>query len=228
MRYISLKLSILLFFFGFSIACGKSPQVASTISIADAFINLPNRYIDVIPKRTRQEMVVYMQHDSIASVTNSYLGKSKIEKMSADYIKVKITDASSLELKLLNTSSKKIPQIIMSVYTVGADSDTTDSTIKFFDSSMNELKSSLYFSLPDPEEFFNIPKNGSTTMDEITGMIPFYTVEYNISEENPPRLTGKLTISEYLTIDQKDKIQPFIIPYLEWNWDGKKFRQAQQ
>lgn len=218
--------AILLIFLAsiFGVARVSATVTPESFTAADVFVAMPQSDLYILSKETRQDMVDYMKVDSIAKKLNTFRGKSWIERMTPDFIKVRLTDASSLQIKILETSNRKYPKIAVSIYTVGAENNTTDSTLKFFDSSMQELPMKKFFTLPDPENFYEIPKDSNVKLEDLLEIMPFYTFEYNISENNPPILSAELTMADYLTSEQQKKVLPYLKKNLLWTWNGKNFK----
>ncbi len=218
--------AILLIFLAsiFGVARVSATETPESFTAADVFVAMPQSDLYILSKETRQDMVDYMKVDSIAKKLNTFRGKSWIERMTPDFIKVRLTDASSLQIKILETSNRKYPKIAVSIYTVGAENNTTDSTLKFFDSSMQELPMKKFFTLPDPENFYEIPKDSNVKLEDLLEIMPFYTFEYNISENNPPILSAELTMADYLTSEQQKKVLPYLKKNLLWTWNGKNFK----
>lgn len=209
-----------------SAASHPIPEALDTIKVSKAFIHLSEQGLDIIRRTVRQDMVDYMEADSIAKLANIYGGRSWIEEMTNDYMRVHLTDASSLQLRILYTLNKKLPQIVMSIYTVGEDTDAQDSTIRFYDTDFTELPRKNYFSLPKTSDYFSLPATKGAETPSIKDLeqdIPFYLTTYTVSASYPATLTGTLNLKEYLSEEQAGKYTPYLRPALKWIWTGKKF-----
>lgn len=210
-------------------------------SAADAFTAIPRQYLDILTISMRRDMVDYMMADSIRKQPNVFRDFSWIEEMNPTYMRVHLTDASSLQIKILpgkeinkNGSAKKdgkkgFEPLVMTIYTVEADGGVADSTIKFFTKEMQELPLEKYFELPDPKSFYEFPKgkvNGKKVdRQAIYDLIPFYTIKYNISRNpNSNELKGELTIIDYLTLEQAKEVKPYLRPNKTWQWQKEKFQ----
>ncbi|MDE5843275.1 MAG: DUF3256 family protein [Muribaculaceae bacterium] len=203
-------------------------------SVSDAFLLIPDKDLDILAQSQRNEMVIYMHADSVYKCRNVYTGLSWIEDMTQDYMRVHLTDVSSLQLKILPTGKLGTPtrRLVMSIYTISGESDTADSTIKFYNLTkytpdsitLTEVAARKYFTLPNPECFYNVDKIKAEGMKLKTLMaeMPFHTVAYTIPAEGN-LLTGRLTIDNYLTTEQRDRMNPLLIKTLRWRWTGKKF-----
>lgn len=211
----------------------------ATSVVAEAFELIPDRDLDILTPSMRSDMIIYMQQtDSAYHIRNIYAGQSWIERMTEDYLRVHLTDVSDIQIKEL-PYSKKGQKLVMTIYTVAGEADTADSTIKFYtlgpnrnDSTvLTEVPAKKFFDLPNPKDFYDIKAGDESTtgrhlsMDDIMEEMPFHTVAYTI-EPGKNVLTGHLTMSNYLTLEARRKIEPYLRPELQWAWDGKKWRKC--
>lgn len=209
-----------------SAAKRDNATATDTITAAEAFIKIPYTELDLLGESQRRDMIDYMQADSIRKTPNVFMGLSWIEEMTADYMRVHLTDASNLQIKVLNLRKGGVP-IVMTIYTVGAENNTVDSTIKFYDNSMNPLQASKFFRLPDPKEFFNINNGSKISYKELEEILPFYTISYTIPSSSDI-LTARLTITDHLTLEAAEKIKPYLRQQLQWEWNGTIYKQIKQ
>ncbi|MDE6271678.1 MAG: DUF3256 family protein [Muribaculaceae bacterium] len=207
----------------------------STSLVAQAFALIPDADLDILTKEMRKEMTIYMENDSVYRIRNIYSGQSWIDEMNQDYIRIHLTNVSNLQIKSLPYDKKGI-NLIMTIYTISGDPETADSTIKFYnlvnpespDASLTELPIKNFFKLPNPKDFYDLKAGDlksagrKMSMDDIMEEMPFHTIEYSISPKGSD-LTGRLTISNYLTMEARKRLEPYMRPELHWAWDGKHF-----
>lgn len=210
--------------------------VEDTHPVEAALLLIPQRDLDLLTPSMREEMMISFNEGADYKTTNIYGGKSWIEDMNEDYMKVRLTEVSDLQIKAL-PGFKDPEQLIMTIYTISGESDTADSTIKFYNLTalandtiaMKELPRKKFFELPHPKDFYDFKAgdlkagNAKMTPDEIMEEMPFHTVAYTVSPKELT-MTGRQTISNYLTIEASKKIEPYIRPELKWIWTGKKFK----
>lgn len=195
---------------------GDNVPVAS-----DIFLRLPVNVLDILPRSTRFDMLEYFKVDSIYKASNAMEGLSWLRTVTPDFLEVQITDVSTLQIKVLPAAKGKY--LIMTLYTVGGDSQAPDTDIRFFDTELNELPRDKYFKLPQLKDFFDL-KGALTSMKEIERMIPFPTVEYTASADSD-RLNAKLTVGEFMNQDDYRIIRVLLRPDgLTYLWDGKKYK----
>lgn len=199
---------------------GKDAQkenVPAALTIRDAFANLQAPSLEILKRTVRLDMLDYLDADSIYKATNAMEGLSWIEGHGTDYLKVRLTPVSTVELKLLPV---KKGCVLMTVYTVGGNSQAEDSQIDFYDEQLVRLDTKKYFSAPDLSAFFEIPKGSLTSMKEIRDMIPFPTVAYSCSADSND-LEACLTVGEYMNVDDYNIAKLFLKPSVTLKWNGK-------
>lgn len=211
---------ILSLLFAFLPSFGKKAENTDTISIRRAFLDLPSETLDILSKNARFYMLAYLDNDSLVNVENNFQGLSHIEKATPDYLKVSLTPASSIQLKILKLKSGA--EIVMSIYTTGEEGDAADSAISFFDSSLRPLQSSTFFPAPKIEDFVNT-KGFDTGIKEIKEMLPFYSFRFEANPEND-NITGHLSYNDILPIEDSKIIQLVAKPNVTYVWDGKQFK----
>ena len=190
---------------------------AGKFAVRDLFVELQSPALEILKKTTRLDMLDYWDADSVYKATNAMEGLSWLEDVTPGYLKLRITPVSTLELKVLPV---KKGNVVMAIYTVGGESQAEDSQIDFYDEKGTLLDTKKYFSAPDLSRFFDIPKGSLTSMKEIREMIPFPTVAYYASPDNDG-LKARLTVGEYMDVDNYNIIKLFLKPEITLPWKNK-------
>lgn len=201
-------------------------KILDTITAARAFKDIPLHVLDIISRDTRSDMLGYYGRDSIWVAKNAMEGTSHLVKVTLDYLKAVLTRVSTLEIKIL--PSKKYKDIALTVYTLNNEPGERagDSQLSFFDANLRPLPAKVtdkMFKVPQVKDFFEIPKGSLTTMKEIEDMIPFPTIVYEVSPDNT-NLTARLTVGEYISIDDYNILKLFLKPEITYQWTGKEFK----
>ena len=192
-------------------------------SVKDAFIAFPASYLGILPTDSRLDMIDYAEMGKLRhAVRNAYYGESWIETYSPGYMKVHITDVSSLRIRMLKDHKGK--NIVMAIYTVDGTGVIPDSEILFFDDGMRQLRTEKYFRLPDTKSFWNIPddRERAKELKQTLAEAPFYAVAYTIEPEED-LLTGNVASISYLSDEQKSRLDPLMVRTLRFRWNGKRF-----
>lgn len=209
-----------IFIISFSTAFCAVKAVSDTISARRAFVEMPSKVLDLIAKDTRLDMLDFFDADSVWQAKNELEGISCLETVTPTYLKVKITPVSTMQIKILK--DKKGNDLVMTIYTTGAEGDSKDSDVKFYSPSMTELKSADYLKMPMLKDFFDIPRGSLTSMKEIEALVPFYTVEFKASA-NDDNLEAVFTPGDFMTLEDQKLVNLFLKPDIKYIWDGKKF-----
>lgn len=192
----------------------------SSFNAREVFSRINTTALEILPPSTRLDMLDYWDVDSVYRAMNAMGGLSMLEKVTENYLKVKITNVSSLEIKILPV---KQGHIAMTIYTVGDSPQAEDSEIKFYDKDLNQLPTDHYFEVPQMKKFFDIPKGSTTTIKELEQMIPFPTIAYTASPDNN-ELTARLTVEEYINQDDWNIAKLFVRPFIILEWKKDKFK----
>lgn len=217
LRYLLCSLTMLA-----AAVAASAAEKPDTISMRRAFVDFPAPALDLLTKSMRLDMLDYYEADSIYSVANAMEGLSRLDTVTADYLKVEITPVTSLQLKLLK--DRKGADLLMAVYTAGGDGQAPDSDVRFYDANLTELPAEKFLKYPRLKDFFSIPKGSLTSQKEIDSMIPFPTVEFE-AYPGSGSLQARLTVENYINIDDFNIIKLFLKPQVTYTWDGKAFKQ---
>lgn len=204
--------------------------VEEPYNLRDAFLNIPDHYLDLLDRDMRSELLKKYEKDSVAQVTNTMYGLSRIiPPVTSDYLNVQITPVTTFTLKLLKYKGKPIA---MTIYTIGDTLQASDSDVKFFEfitddylrvKEMKELKREKFLPLVSTPAFFNLKDLDSKARKEILQDIPFPTVEYIVSPDSDV-LTERLTVGEFLSKEVLERITPYIVREHKLVWNGKNFK----
>ena len=196
----------------------KSVVSTDSITARRAFVEMPATVLDLLSKSSRLDMLDFFDVDSIYRAVNALEGFSYLEKVTPDYLKVVITPVSTLQFKILK--DKKGNELVMTIYTVGGDSDAKDSDIRFFNAELEELDRSKLLKLPLLKDYFDVPRGDKTALNEIEQLVPFSTVEFEAAPSSNI-VTGKLTVGNFMSQEDYGIVRRYERPGISLVWDGK-------
>lgn len=205
-------------FFPLSGFCKEITEI-DTIVPRFAFADLDINDLELLSKETRLDMLDYFDVDSIVKMPNNMGGLSWIESLTPDFMQVHLTDASTLQLKTLGTSSGHF--ILMALYTTGRMGDTQDTEVRFYDPDLNRLDGKKLLPIPSLKDLVTIPGNNRKKLEEIEKILPFHSIVF-VADPVTNKLTATLSLGDILSIEDRDKIAPFLKPAV-YTWNGKKF-----
>lgn len=187
------------------------------LNMKDVFANLHTPGLETIRKSARLDLTDYWAADSIHKVVTVSGGAAWLEAFTNDYLRVRVSPVSVVELRILPSGKHKI---VGCVYTVGDSVQAKDSEINFYDASLRPLDKKKYFKAPELREFFNIPKGEENIFSEIREDVPFPTVAYTFSPDNTT-LTARLTIEDYVSPDCLPLLRKYLQKDIVAQWKGK-------
>lgn len=198
---------------------GKKKERPDTVTARRAFIEMGPDGLDILSRNDRMDMLDYYDNDSIYSAYNNLGGKSQIESLTADYLALKLTDAGTLQMKVLPLKDGR--EILMTIHTVGDEGSARDSRIEFYDASLNPLPADRYLPEIKVADYFDV-NGASVSMREIEGILPFYSYVF---ETGPGRmeLNGKISLDDILTEEDAAIVKTVARPGVTYRWNGRRY-----
>lgn len=183
-----------------------------------AFLNLPPDALHLLSRQMREDMLAYLDNDTIRPIYNALGGQSSLTRPVTDtYLKCQISPMSSMTIRIL--PAKKSP-LIATVYTIDSPGQPADSQISFYDMQMKPVKTSKHLSLARIQDY--IVNSDHEKKKQIMDAIPFPTVEYVLGPDGNT-LTATLTAQNLLGEEQLQEIRKYLNPTLTYIWNGRKF-----
>lgn len=184
--------------------------------VATYFVSMPDELLLQIEPNRRKDMIDFFQHGQKGGITNALGGKSEIIAMSDKYLKVSLSDISTMEIRLLTKDTTNVIAVIRTVCAPACDSQ-----ISFYDGQWNLLEIKDFFTLPVDADFFVSREYGGR--DEALGMVDMLLAEYSFSPDND-MLIVNYTIKDYLPEEIYKQIAPFLKKEaLQYFWNGKRY-----
>lgn len=187
----------------------------------NCFINMPDSLSTLLTAVNRADCVDFLESKMKAEVTNRFGGKSEMQELTSDYIRIQMTPQSSWQMKLLavNDSTK----LICTVSTVCAPA--CDSNIHFYTADWKELSSSSYLPLlPVMDDFV---MEASDTVDVYNYQDARLEADMLLmkadlaSKDNT--LTFTFTTSDYMQKETAKKLKLFLRRPISYIWKEGKF-----
>lgn len=184
------------------------------LKAADVFANAPLEVIDMIRPSARLDMLDYYQQvDSVLEATDALGGSSRIETLSDDYMRVAVSPASTLEIKVL---PYRKGEIVMTLYTTGGEGMARDTEVSFFDAGLKPVDASKLLKAPVLKDFFDL-KGSRFSEKELRELLPFDAIEYSTGPGNAP-LTAAYTTLVTLSEETRKELQPLLKAPLTSTW----------
>lgn len=125
---------------------------AKAQSAKDYFLKMPDSFLPYLTKVNKEDMPDFIESKMAAKVKNRFQGTTEMKELSADYLSIETTSASTLQLKVLPLKGSE--RILVLITT--ANGPAPDSRVRFFTTDWKELPAKEFLSLP-PAEAFILP-----------------------------------------------------------------------
>ncbi len=189
-------------------------------SVGYLFESCPLSPLDILKKPMRQALVQRVLKGEEPGVLNSVYTVSEIDSLTDNYLKLKLTDVSTLTI---NKFTLKKKPVLMTVYTIGGKGRASDSDIEFFDDQWQPLETKKLFETPKVEDFLEVTKSDKKELKRIAELVPFPTFELTPAPD-AKTITVSLTVGVFLSEEAKEELKPYVVPERVWVWAGKKFK----
>lgn len=187
---------------------------------AIVFAALPDSITPLLPQNVRLDMIDYAKFGSRRSVKNAMDSYSRIDSISARYLKAVVTTVSNIQVGIYGEGKGK--QIVVVDYTITPRDAAADSELLFYNTDMQPIPLQKVMKLPDSEDFIAIPHGKHADKKELARQIPFSTVAYSI-DPSVGTITATLTADVAMTVESLNILKPFLNRTLVYHWTGKKF-----
>lgn len=194
---------------------------ADRLTAKNAFVQLPDSLIELLPVKLRQQMIDSFKMDKPSSVVNALGGLSKLERLDSTYAMIQLTSVSNMQIKILK---KGVSDCIVGVsYTINGPE--ADSELFFFNSMMQPIPLRKILKTPDMQAYFKpVDKQ---KLNEIAAAIPFPTASYDFSPDNTS-LTASLTSCAMLPRESRDSIASLLGTPLVFKWNNGKYHLSRR
>lgn len=178
------------------------------------FLEMPDSILPLLTSTNRADCTDFIEAGMKARVTNRFDGHSELLELTTDYLKMKMTSHTELQMKLLPISNGDT--IICMINTVCAEA--CDSHIRFFTKGWKELKpTTKFFTAPAIKEFFTVNERS----DKRLLMADIYLVELILSPD-ATTLQAKYTMPAYMSGADSAFVAGGMHD-IKYHWNGKKF-----
>lgn len=180
----------LLFLFLSVVGCQLSVVKAQT-RIRDIYAEAPDSIFPLLTKNNRLDQIDFRENNMKADVKNKFEDHSELLVLNDKYLKLQLSKHCLVEMRLLNDSTFCMVQTY--------NAPASDSQIRFFDTSWNELPQTV--ERPSVDEFLS----EDVDIDVRLALQALPLIKASLSE-NSETVTFELQTSE-LTKEQKKKLE---------------------
>lgn len=179
---------------------------AKAQDMAAVFISMPDQNIPQLENAWRKDLVDLYKSGKEARLKNTMNGFSSLDSLTSDYLSLKATERSTIEMKLLPLVNNT--NVICMVRTVNGP--VADSQVEFFTTDWEPLAVSDLFTPVDADWFIkeDTDKN-SNAFQDAASRLDMNLIQYNLSPDNLT-LTATYMTPLYLSKEDRKKVTPFI------------------
>lgn len=200
------KLSLLVILF--ALFCAR----AEAQSLRNLFVEMPDTLLPLLTTNDRRDLIDFWDARMSTEVINRLDGKSRITALTDDFLALRLTHSSSMQIKML--SAEGGDTLLCVINTVGGEAP--DSRIRFYD---NRWRSTVahYFEKPSISDFFISSDSVADALD----VCDIYLVRLSLMADSDS-LRADYTMPAYMTRTDSARVAPLLRP-LHYRWTGRRF-----
>ena len=109
--------------------------VGEARTVRDFFASEPGDVFTLLTKTTRLDMIDYYDNGTVVAASNNMAGTSQIDTITNEYLRLQVSDAKTVEMRLMRWKSDTIIAVVETVET-----PVKDSRITFYNKHWYQLK----------------------------------------------------------------------------------------
>lgn len=183
------------------------------------FIAMPDSLAPLLTKVNKEDFGDFLASNMKAEVKNRLGKNSEMLKLTADYLDLKMSESSEVQMKLLPVNDSVNVVCVVHTYKGPA----ADSNIRFYSTQWEELPLSSYLTLPKEDAFYKTPvaEADQETYHNLRKQADMYLFVAKLSEKDNTLLYS-YTTPDYLDKDTAEKLKPFLnAEPLKYIWTGE-------
>lgn len=193
------------------------PTAARTVR--DFFAAEQNGIFMSLTHDDRLDMLDYYEAGQNMPITNNFGGTTSIDTLSANYMKLRTSASSHVELLMATSKRDTVLYVVQTVLLPAADSH-----VVAYDTEWNELNTSKHFKMPSLDDFIVIPKGDKTHKKaDLATMVKMPSMECNIDPATG-RMTITPTVQGTMTREDYDILRPYLTDSITFELKGTKYR----
>ena len=195
-------------------------QASARTPMRQWLVEMPDSVMPLLTKNDRLDFIDFFDARMTAVVTNLMDGKSRMDTLTDNFVRINYTNSVEKAMKLLPVNDST--DILCMVTTARAA--VSDSRIAFFDSQWHPLDVAPYIHEPRIEDFRSTQQGDSAQWAWSKMDIFFRT--YQLCAEST-ELKCVLTATEYLSKEDREEVSPYVRKGpLVYRWiNGKYLRE---
>lgn len=185
------------------------------------FVALPDTLSPLLTKVNRQDFGDFLSCNMKAEVQNRFGKNSEMLKLTDDYLLLKMTSVSQVEMKLLPVNDSTQVICVSKTY----NGPVSDTEISFYTTDWKRLPTSDFISLPAADDFYLLPESqaGKDSLNSLKMQADLFLLKANLAEKDQS-IQLLYTTPNYLdevtakTLSSHLRKEP-----LRYHWKGGRF-----
>ena len=180
---------------------------------------MPDSLAPLLTKVNKEDFGDFLASNMKAEVKNRLGKNSEMLKLTADYLNLKMSESSEVQMKLLPVNDSV--KVVCVVHTYKGPA--ADSSIRFYNTQWEELPLSSYLTLPKEDAFYKDPvaEADQETYYNLRKQADMYLFVAKLSEKDNTLLYS-YTTPDYLDKETAEKLKPFLnAEPLKYIWTGE-------
>lgn len=179
-------------------------------SMRDIFINAPDSVFPLLTRTNREDCIDFLDAGMRARVTNRLEGKSELCSITDNFLELRSSEYSTVQLRLLPCEDDTVIAVVRSVC-----AEACDSRISFY--KKNWESAAVSFVRPPIVDFFISPDSAAIYMPKCD----IYLVKLALSSTDDT-LVAEYTMPEYMNAEDRAVVAPCLRPLL-FRWEKCSF-----
>ena len=194
--------------------------------IKSLFVALPDSLSPLLTAVNRADFGDFLASGMKAEVKNRFGKESEMTELTDDYLRVELTSASVLEMKLLPMNDSVKTVCVVHTYMA----PVADSDVSFYTVSWEELPAGRFLTLPDESDFYLVPQTDAQadSLNNLRAYADMYLLKAELSASEPV-ISFVYSTPEYMDEETAGKLKPYLRPApVRYEWRNGRFVKADE
>ena len=190
----------------------------SAQSVADVWQQLPRNIHSTIDSVARLDMTDLYRAGMTATAPTLMGDTAQLITLSDNYLLLRTSKASTMQIKLIKLKKKTIYAIITTV-----EGPAPNSHIDLYNEEWETIPLKKYIKLPTVNDFISIDNPSADIRQEIGKSIVIPTIQYMMNDSTND-ITALPSFMQTLDKESRERITPHIQSSIKLHWNGKKWK----
>lgn len=194
----------------FSLLLLLTTSAAMAQDMPQLFVEAPDTVLPLLTRNNRADCIDFLDAKMRARVTNRLDGRSELLSISDDFLELRNSESSMVQMKLLPFAEDTIIAVVRSVC-----AEACDSRLSFYNKDWSPAKAT--FSRPPIKDFFI----ATDSLDYFMARCDIYLVHLSLSPVDNV-MTADYTMPQYMSEEDSALVAPKLRT-LRYRWNGARF-----